>query len=32
MGGDVNSNIVFSYNGDNQITVTLPVTMIPVTA
>lgn len=31
VGGDVNSNIVFSYNGGNQITVTLPVTIIPVT-
>ena len=31
VGGDVNSNIVFSYNGGNQMTVTLPVTIIPVT-
>jgi hypothetical protein len=33
VGGNVNSNIVFSYNGGGQsITVTLPVTIVPVTA
>ncbi|WDF59209.1 hypothetical protein PQ462_21145 [Flavobacterium sp. KACC 22758] len=33
VGGNVNSNIVFSYIGGGQsITVTLPVTIIPVTA
>lgn len=32
VGGKINSNIQFSYNGGNQITVTLPVTIIPVTA
>lgn len=32
VGGTINSNIQFSYNGDNEITVTLPVTITPVTA
>lgn len=33
VGGNVNSNIVFSYNGGGQsITVTLPVTIVPVSA
>lgn len=31
VGGNVNSNIQFSYNGSPQITVTLPVTIVPVT-
>lgn len=30
VGGNVNSNIQFSYNGGNEITVTLPVTITPV--
>lgn len=30
VGGHVNSNIKFSYNGSNAITVNLPVTVIPV--
>lgn len=32
VGGNINSNIQFSYNGGNQSTVTLPVTIVPVTA
>lgn len=32
VGGNVNSDIAFSYNGSNQITVTMPVTIIPVTS
>jgi hypothetical protein len=32
VGGNINSNIQFSYNGSNQATVTLPVTIVPVTA
>jgi hypothetical protein len=32
VGGNIDSNIQFSYNGGNQITVTLPVTIVPVTA
>jgi len=32
VGGTINSNIQFSYNGDDEITVTLPVTITPVTA
>jgi hypothetical protein len=33
VGGNINSNILFSYNGGgNAITVTLPVTIVPVTA
>lgn len=31
-GGQIDSNIQFSYNGGNPITVTLPVTIVPVTA
>ena len=30
VGGNINSNIQFSYNGSNPITVTLPVTIVPV--
>lgn len=30
VGGNVDSNIQFSYNGGNEITVTLPVTITPV--
>lgn len=33
VGGNVNSNVQFSYNGGGQsITVTLPITIVPVTA
>jgi hypothetical protein len=32
IGGQVNSDIVFSYNGGNDITVTLPVVITPVAA
>lgn len=32
VGGTVNSNIAFSYNGGNDITVTLPVVITPVAA
>lgn len=32
VGGDIDSNIEFSYNGPNQATVTLPVTIVPVTS
>lgn len=32
VGGNIDSNIQFSYNGSNQVTVTLPVTIVPVTA
>jgi hypothetical protein len=32
VGGNINSNIQFSYNGPNQATVTMPVTIVPVTA
>lgn len=32
VNGNIDSNIQFSYNGSNQITVTLPVTIVPVTA
>ena len=31
-GGNIDSNIQFSYNGGNQITVTMPVTIIPIAA
>lgn len=31
VGGNINSNIQFSYNGSPQITVTLPVAIVPVT-
>jgi hypothetical protein len=32
VGGHIDSNLQFSYNGGNQITVTLPLTIVPVTA
>lgn len=32
VGGEIDSKIQFSYNGGNPITVTLPVTIVPVTA
>ena len=32
VGGTINSNLQFSYNGGNQVTVTMPITIVPVSA